>query len=93
MLYSTKNRFTFMILAIVLILGQFAFVFHSSDVDSHVDDESCIFCLLSGSLDHGLIQDNSPAEILPIHGLDNNWQGLPIVFSVTNTFQARAPPA
>ena len=82
-----------MFLAIVLILGQFAFVQHSSDVVGHADGESCMSCLLSGSLDHGLIQDSPPAEILPIHGPDNNWQGLPVVFSVTNSFQARAPPA
>jgi len=93
MLYSTNNRLTSLFLAIVLILGQFAFAQHNADVHGHADNESCFSCLLSGSLDHGLIQDNPPAGILPIHGPANNWQGLPVVFSVTNSFQARAPPA
>ncbi len=93
MMYSTKDRLTSTFLAVVLILGQLAYVHHSSDLGGHADGEPCIYCLLSGSLDHGLIQNHLPAEIQPIHGLVNNWQGLPIVFSVTNTFLARAPPA
>ena len=93
MMYSTKGKLTSTFLAVVLILGQLAYVHHSFDLGGHADGEPCTYCLLSGSLDHGLIQNHPPAEIQPTRGLGNNWQSLPILFSVTKAFLARAPPA
>ena len=93
MMYSAKGKLTSTFLAVVLILGQLAYVHHSFDLGGHADGEPCIYCLLSGSLDHESIQHHPPADIQPTHGPGNNWQGLPILFSVTKAFLARAPPA
>ena len=92
-MYSTKGKLTSTFLAVVLILGQLAYVHHGLDLGGHADGEPCTYCLLSGSLDHGLIQNHLPADIQPPHGPGNNWQGLPVISSFTNTFLARAPPA
>ncbi|MDB4307930.1 hypothetical protein N9985_01435 [Gammaproteobacteria bacterium] len=92
-MYSAKGRLVSTFLAVILILGQLAFVHHTLDLGGHADGEPCILCLLSAGLDHGLIQNHPPAEIQPTRGLGNNWQGLPILFSVTKAFLARAPPA
>jgi len=92
-MYSAKARLASTFLTVALILGQLAYVHHSLDLGGHADGEPCTYCLLSGSLDHGLIQNHPTAEIQPTHCLVNNWQGQPVISSFTNTFLARAPPA
>ena len=55
-MYPAKDKFTSTFLAVVLILGQLAFVYHALDQSSHTDDEPCKLCLLSAGLDQALEQ-------------------------------------
>ena len=92
-MYSVKGRLVSTFLTVALILGQLAFLHHSLDLSDHADGEPCFSCLLSASLDHGLIDPPPTAEIQATHCPGNNWQGQPVLSSFTNTFLARAPPA
>ena len=92
-MYSVKDRFTSTLLAVVLILGQLAFVHHTLDLSSHVDGEPCKLCLLSAGLDQALAQKHQSIEIKQIRGLASNWQDFQILPSITTAFLARAPPA
>ena len=92
-MYLLKDKFTSTFLAVVLILGQLAFVHHALDQSSHTDDEPCKLCLLSAGLDQGLEQKNQSIEPKPIRGLAGNWQDLLNLQTVTTAFLARAPPA
>ena len=92
-MYPAKDRFNSTLLAVVLILGQLAFVHHALDMDSHADGKPCKLCLLSAGLDQALAQKHQPIEIKPIRGLTSNWQDLLNLQPVTTAFLARAPPA
>jgi len=92
-MYPTKDKFTSTLLAIVLILGQLAFVHHALDQSSHADGEPCALCLLSAGLDQALAQKHQSIEHKPIRGLAGNWQDLLNLQTVTTAFLARAPPA
>ena len=92
-MYPANDKFTSTFLAIVLILGQLAFVHHALDQSSHTDDEPCKLCLLSAGLDQALEQKNQSIKHKPIRGLAGNWQDLLNLQTVTTTFLARAPPA
>jgi hypothetical protein len=92
-MYSVKDKFTSTFLAVVLILGQLAFVHHALDQNSHTDDEPCKLCLLSAGLDQALAQNHQSIEIKQIRGLASNWQAFQFLPSITTAFLARAPPA
>ena len=92
-MYLVKDKFTSTFLAVVLILGQLAFVHHALDQSSHTDDEPCKLCLLSAGLDQALEQKHQSIEDKPIRGLAGNWQDFLNLQSVTTAFLARAPPA
>ena len=92
-MYLAKDKFTSTFLAVVLILGQLAFVHHALDLSSHTDDESCKLCLLSAGLDQALAQNHQSIEIKQIRGLASNWQAFQFLPSITTAFMARAPPA
>lgn len=92
-MYLAKDKITSTLLAVVLILGQLAFVHHTLDLSSHTDDEPCKLCLLSAGLDQALEQKHQSIEHKPIRGLAGNWQDLLNLQTVTTAFLARAPPA
>jgi hypothetical protein len=91
-MYLVKDRFTSTLLAVVLILGQLAFVHHALDQSSHTDDEPCKLCLLSAGLDEALEHKNQYIGHKPIRSLAGNWQDLLNLLTVTTAFLARAPP-
>lgn len=92
-MYPTKDKITSTLLAVVLVLGQLAFVHHALDLSSHTDHEPCKLCLLSAGLDQALEQKHQSIVHMPIHGLAGNWQDLLNLQTVTTAFLARAPPA
>ena len=92
-MYLAKVKFISTFLAVVLILGQLAFVHHALDLSSHTDDEPCKLCLLSAGLDQALEQKHPSVKHKPNRGLAGNWQGLLNLQTVTTAFLARAPPA
>lgn len=92
-MYSAKDKFTSTFLAVVLILGQLAFVHHVFDLNNHTDDEPCKLCLQSAGLDQALEQKYQSIEHKPIRGFAGNWQNLLILQTATTVFLARAPPA
>ena len=92
-MYPAKDKFTSTFLAVVLILGQLAFVHHALDQSSHTDDEPCKLCLLSAGLDQMLEQKHPSIEHNPIRVLPGNWQDLLNLQTITTAFLARAPPA
>ena len=92
-MYLVKDKFTSTFLAVVLILGQLAFMHHALDQSSHTDDKPCKLCLLSAGLDQALEQKHQSIEHKQIRSLAGNWQDLLNLQTVTTAFLARAPPA